>query len=136
MTSVEPGLVSESVRDAMIANQRDVVPSLHLPLQSGSDAVLRCMNRQYRTGDYLEMIDTVNAALTTPDGLPPAITTDIICGFPGETVEDFQRTVDVAIRVGYLPMHVFPYRAPRGPAAARWLDRLVGAPVRRPRALP
>ncbi len=133
VSSMEPGDVSESLLDAMIANQHVVVPHLHLPLQSGSDAVLRCMNRQYRTGDYLEMIDTVNAALTTPDGLPPAITTDIICGFPGETVEDFQRTVEVAIRVGYLHMHVFPYSARRGTAAARWRDRFVGAPVIRSR---
>ncbi|NIS34180.1 MAG: tRNA (N6-isopentenyl adenosine(37)-C2)-methylthiotransferase MiaB, partial [Actinobacteria bacterium] len=70
----------EPLLDAMVANPPVVVPHLHLPLQSGSDAVLRRMNRQYRVGDYLEMIDRVNAALTTADGLPPAITTDIICG--------------------------------------------------------
>ena len=133
VSSMEPGDVSEPLLDAMIANQRVVVPHLHLPLQSGSDAVLRGMNRQYRAGDYLEMIDTVNAALTTPDGLPPAITTDIICGFPGETVDDFERTVEVAFRVGYLHMHVFPYSARRGTAAARWRDRFVAPAVIRSR---
>jgi len=133
VSSMEPGDVSEPLLDAMIANQRVVVPHLHLPLQSGSDVILRTMNRQYRVGDYLEMIDAVNGALTTPDRLPPAITTDIICGFPGETEDDFERTVEVARRVGYLHMHVFPYSARRGTAAARWHDRFVAAPVIRSR---
>ncbi len=133
VSSMEPGDVSESLLDAMITNQHVVVPHLHLPLQSGSDAVLRCMNRQYRIGDYLEMVDMVNAALTTADGLPPAITTDIICGFPGETVDDFERTVAVALRIGYLHMHVFPYSARRGTAAARWRDRFVPPTVIRSR---
>ena len=133
VSSMEPGDVSEPLLDAMIANEQVVVPHLHLPLQSGSDAVLRSMNRQYRVGNYQEMIDRINAALTTPDGLPPAITTDIICGFPGETVDDFERTVEVALRVGYLHMHVFPYSARRGTAAARWRDRFVPAPVIRSR---
>ncbi|MHC4218123.1 MAG: MiaB/RimO family radical SAM methylthiotransferase [Planctomycetota bacterium] len=127
ISSLEPGDVSEPLLDAMIANRPVVVPHLHLPLQSGSDRVLRRMNRQYRVGEYLEMIDRVNAALTTPEGLPPALTTDIICGFPGETEQDFERTVDVARRVGYLHMHVFPFSPRSGTAAARWRDRFVAA---------
>jgi len=133
VSSMEPGDVSEELLDAMIANQPVVVPHLHLPLQSGSDAVLKRMNRQYRIGNYLEMIDQVNEALTTADGLGPAITTDIICGFPGETDDDFERTVEVASRVGFLHMHVFPYSARRGTAAARWRDRFVAAPITRAR---
>ena len=133
VSSMEPGDVSEELLDAMVANQPVVVPHLHLPLQSASDAVLKRMNRQYRVGDYLEMIDQVNEALTTADGLRPAITTDIICGFPGETDDDFERTVEVAYRVGYLHMHVFPYSARRGTAAARWRDRFVPAPITRTR---
>jgi len=82
------------------------------------------MNRQYRVNDYLELIDAVNEWLTF-DGLPPAITTDIICGFPGETDDDFQQTVDVAERVGYLHMHVFPFSPKQGTAAARWKDQHV-----------
>ena len=54
------------------------------------------------------------------DGLPPAITTDIICGFPTETKEDFEKTVQIAEQVGYLHMHVFPYSVRTGTAAARW----------------
>lgn len=133
VSSMEPGDVSEELLDAMVANQPVVVPHLHLPLQSASDAVLKRMNRQYRIGEYLEMIDQVNEALRTADGLGPAITTDIICGFPGETDDDFERTVEVASRVGFLHMHVFPYSARRGTAAARWRDRFVAAPITRTR---
>ncbi|MHC4081245.1 MAG: MiaB/RimO family radical SAM methylthiotransferase [Planctomycetota bacterium] len=133
ISSLEPGDVTEQLLDAMVANRPVVVPHLHLPLQSGSDAVLRRMNRQYAVGDYLEMIDRVNEALTTPDGLPPALTTDIICGFPGETAEDFELTVEVAHRVGYLHMHVFPFSPRPGTAAARWRDRFVAAAVARTR---
>ena len=125
LSSLEPGDVGEPLLDAMAANQPMVVPHLHLPLQSGSDEILRRMNRQYRVGDYLEMIDRVNEALTTPEGLSPAITTDVICGFPGETPQDFERTVDVAKRVGYLHMHVFPFSPKRGTAAARWRSRFI-----------
>jgi threonylcarbamoyladenosine tRNA methylthiotransferase MtaB len=120
VSSMEPGDVSEALLDAMVANRPVVVPHLHLPLQSGSDAVLKRMNRQYRIGEYLEMVHQVNETLTSPDGMPPAITTDIICGFPGETTRDFNRTIDVASRVGYLHMHVFPYSPRRGTAAGRW----------------
>lgn len=122
ISSMEPGDLTQPLLDAMIANRPVVVPHLHLPLQSGSDRVLRRMNRQYGTGDYLEMIDRVNEGLTTSDGIPPAITTDIICGFPGETDDDFSRTVEIARRVGYLHMHVFPYSVRPGTAAARWTD--------------
>ena len=121
ISSMEPGDVTAALLDAMVANAPVVVPHLHLPLQSGSDAILRRMNRQYTVGQYMEMIERVESALTT-EGLPPAITTDVICGFPGETGADFAQTVEVASRVGYLHMHVFPYSPKRGTAAARWRD--------------
>ena len=122
ISSLEPGDVSGPLLDAMIANAPVVVPHLHLPLQSGSDNILKRMNRQYRVGEYLEMIDQVIEGLTTDRDLKPAITTDIICGFPGETDEDFQKTIHVARYVGFLHMHVFPYSAREGTAAARWRD--------------
>ena len=119
ISSMEPGDVTPELLDAMLANQSVVVPHLHLPLQSGSDAVLQKMNRQYNTSQYLEMIDMVNERLIV-DELPPAITTDIICGFPTETEEDFKKTIRIATQVGYLHMHVFPYSVRTGTAAARW----------------
>ena len=120
ISSMEPGDVTPVLLDAMVANT-NIVPHLHLPLQSGSDEVLRKMNRQYNTEHYLEMISMVNERLTV-DGLPPAITTDIICGFPTETEEDFAETINVAIQSKYLHMHVFPYSVRTGTAAARWVQ--------------
>jgi len=129
ISSMEPGDVTQPLLDAMLDNAPTVVPHLHLPLQSGSDAILAKMNRQYRVGDYLEMIDQVNDTLTQVDeqgwALPPAITTDIICGFPGETQDDFEQTVNIAERVGYLHMHVFPFSSKPGTAAARWTNKFV-----------
>jgi len=119
LSSLEPGDVTDCLLDAMAAHSDRVVPHLHLPLQSGSDQILRRMNRQYTVDDYLRMIDRAATTLTQ-DGLPPAITTDIICGFPGETDADFEQTVEVARRVSFLHMHVFPYSARAGTAAARW----------------
>ena len=118
ISSMEPGDVTPILLDAMVAN-KNIVPHLHLPLQSGSSAVLQKMNRQYNVDQYLEMIAMVNERLTV-DGLPPAITTDIICGFPTETDEDFAQTVRIAKQVKYLHMHVFPYSVRTGTAAARW----------------
>ena len=136
ISSLEPGDVTDRLLEAMVAHAPIVVPHLHLPLQSGSDRILKLMNRQYRVGEYLDMIRRVNEALTVNDDvgrLPPAITTDIICGFPGETEEDFRQTVAIARQVGYLHMHVFPYSAMPGTAAARWTDRFVDGPTIRAR---
>ena len=66
-------------------------------------------------------------------GLGPAITTATICGFPGETEADFAQTLQVAQRVGYLHMHVFPFSPKRGTAAARWTDSFVDAPTTKSR---
>jgi threonylcarbamoyladenosine tRNA methylthiotransferase MtaB len=119
LSSMEPGDVTNVLLDAMLANQPIIAPHLHLPLQSGSDAVLHKMNRQYDTHMYLDMIAMVQDRLAL-DALPPAITTDIICGFPGEDENDFERTIEIAQRVGFLHMHVFPYSVRSGTAAARW----------------
>ena len=137
ISSMEPGDVTAALLDAMVANQPIVVPHLHLPLQSGSDRILKRMNRQYSVGDYLEMIEQVNERLTptTPDqrGLPPAITTDIICGFPGESETDFDQTIAIARQAGYLHMHCFPFSPKQGTAAARWRDQFVPEHIRKQR---
>ncbi|MDG2199611.1 MAG: MiaB/RimO family radical SAM methylthiotransferase [Phycisphaerales bacterium] len=133
LSSMEPGDVTEPLLDAMIANRPVVVPHLHLPLQSGSNAILHRMNRQYRVEDYQHMIQQVHEAFVDEVGLPPAITTDIICGFPGETEDDFARTVEVAEATGFLHMHVFPFSPRSGTAAARWTDQFVPDAVTRRR---
>jgi tRNA-2-methylthio-N6-dimethylallyladenosine synthase len=89
------------------------MPSLHMPLQSGSDKVLKDMRRSYRQSKYLGIIDRVRAAL--PDA---AITTDIIVGFPGETEEDFQATLDVVAAARFSGAFTFQYsKRPGTPAA-------------------
>ena len=88
-TSPHPRDFTDDVIEAM-AQTPNVMPQLHMPLQSGSDAVLKAMRRSYRREKYLGIIERVRAAM--PDA---AITTDIIVGFPGETDADFEQTMDV-----------------------------------------
>jgi tRNA-2-methylthio-N6-dimethylallyladenosine synthase len=89
------------------------MPSLHMPLQSGSDRVLKAMRRSYRSSKYLGIIERVRAAM--PDA---AITTDIIVGFPGETEEDFQATLDVVRQSRFSGAFTFQYsKRPGTPAA-------------------
>lgn len=93
-------------------------PQLHLPVQSGSDAVLRSMNRKYRVADYLDKVDRLLAA--RPD---LALTTDIIVGFPGETDDDFQATMALLERVRYHGSFSFKYSDRPGTAAASFAGK-------------
>src|SRR5581483_12075990 len=98
---------------AAMAETPAVCPHLHMPLQSGSDAVLRAMRRSYRSERYLQIIAEVRAAI--PDA---AITTDIIVGFPGETDDDFERTLDVVRAARFASAFTFQYsKRPGTPAA-------------------
>jgi len=98
---------------AAMAETPNVCHQLHMPLQSGSDAVLKRMRRSYRSERYLGIIDRVRAAM--PDA---AITTDIIVGFPGETDEDFEHTLDVARAACFASAFTFQYsKRPGTPAA-------------------
>ena len=101
---------------------------LHLPLQAGSDNVLRAMNRHYDTAAFAQLIAEVRTAVPEV-----AISTDIIVGFPGETEEDFAVGMDFVRRMGFARMHVFPYSARRGTPAARRTDQVPPA-VRKERA--
>jgi tRNA-2-methylthio-N6-dimethylallyladenosine synthase len=111
-TSPHPKDFTPDVISAM-AQTPNVCHSLHMPLQSGSDAVLRAMRRSYRSEKYLQIIDEVRAAM--PDA---AITTDIIVGFPGETEQDFQSTMDVVRAARFSSAFTFQYsKRPGTPAA-------------------
>jgi tRNA-2-methylthio-N6-dimethylallyladenosine synthase len=111
-TSPHPAEFTDDVIEAM-AETPNVMPQLHMPLQSGSDRMLRAMRRSYRQSKYLGIIDRVRAAM--PDA---AITTDIIVGFPGETEEDFQATLDVVRRARFSAAFTFQYsKRPGTPAA-------------------
>ena len=91
----------------------------HLSLQSGSDTVLKRMNRKYTTDEYAESVEALRALW--PD---VAITTDIIVGFPGETDEEFEETLEFVKRVKLSQIHIFPYSAREGTPAARRTDQI------------
>jgi tRNA-2-methylthio-N6-dimethylallyladenosine synthase len=111
-TSPHPAEFTDDVIDAM-AQTPNVCPALHMPLQSGSDAMLRAMRRSYRAERYLGIIDRVRAVMPHA-----AITTDLIVGFPGETEEDFAATLDVVRRARFSAAFTFQYsKRPGTPAA-------------------
>ncbi|HSF26885.1 MAG TPA: tRNA (N6-isopentenyl adenosine(37)-C2)-methylthiotransferase MiaB [Actinomycetes bacterium] len=111
-TSPHPASFTDDVIEAM-AQTPNVMPQLHMPLQSGSSRLLKAMRRSYRKERYLGIIERVRAAM--PDA---AITTDIIVGFPGETDEDFEHTLDVVRQARFAGAFTFQYsKRPGTPAA-------------------
>ncbi len=123
LSSLEPGDLTPDLV-AVLATHAQVAPHFHLPLQSGSDYLLRRMNRQYTHGDFLRMMDRVRAAFDRP-----AITTDIIVGFPGENDEQFDQTLDVVRQAGFIHIHAFSFSPRPGTAAARWTKDFVQGPI-------
>ncbi len=110
--SPHPRDFTDDVIEAM-AQTHNVMPHLHMPLQSGSDTILQAMRRSYRADRYLGIIDRVRSAI--PDA---AITTDIIVGFPGESESDFQQTLDVMAKARFTAAYTFQYsKRPGTPAA-------------------
>jgi tRNA-2-methylthio-N6-dimethylallyladenosine synthase len=111
-TSPHPAAFTDDVIVAM-AETPTVMPQLHMPLQSGSDRILRAMRRSYRQERYLGIIERVRAVI--PDA---AITTDVIVGFPGETDDDFEQTLSVVERSRFAGAFTFQYsKRPGTPAA-------------------
>ncbi len=116
--SLEPQLSDKQFIDAL-AKRRIVCRQFHLSLQSGSDVVLKRMNRRYTTHDYMKCVDHLREAIPGC-----AITTDIIAGFPGETEKEFEETLRFAQKVSFSRIHVFPYSKREGTAAARMPDQV------------
>jgi threonylcarbamoyladenosine tRNA methylthiotransferase MtaB len=114
LSSLEPGDMDGALLK-VIAENEVCVPHFHLPLQSGSDAVLTRMNRQYTRAEFVDMIDRVRNALDRP-----AISTDIIVGFPGESDKDFAASLEVAEYADFIKIHAFPFSPREQTAAARW----------------
>ena len=111
-TSPHPAMFTDDVIDAM-AETPTVMPQLHMPLQSGSDRILKAMRRSYRSTKFLGILEKVRERI--PEA---AITTDIIVGFPGETEEDFQRTLDVVEESRFSSAFTFQYSVRPGTPAA------------------
>jgi len=122
-TSPHPAAFTDDVITAM-AETANVMPSLHMPLQSGSDRVLKAMRRSYRSDKFLGIIDRVRAQI--PDA---AITTDIIVGFPGETDADFEETLRVVRESRFASAFTFQYSIREGTPAATMPDQLPKAVV-------
>jgi tRNA-2-methylthio-N6-dimethylallyladenosine synthase len=101
--SPHPRDFTDDVIEAM-AQTPNVMPHLHMPLQSGSDSILQSMRRSYRTDKYLGILERVRAAM--PEAM---ITTDIIVGFPGETEEDFQATLDLTTQAQFAAAYTYKY---------------------------
>ncbi|HSO68123.1 MAG TPA: tRNA (N6-isopentenyl adenosine(37)-C2)-methylthiotransferase MiaB [Arachnia sp.] len=117
-TSPHPKDFTDDVIDAM-AETHNVMPQLHMPLQSGSDRILKSMRRSYRSERFLGILDRVRSAM--PEA---AITTDIIVGFPGETEADFLATMDVVRRARFSAAYTFQYSIRPGTPAATMPDQV------------
>ncbi len=114
ISSLESHEVSEALLQTMKDNPDKICPHLHISMQSGSDAILKAMNRPTKSQQYLDFCRRAQEYI--PD---IALTTDIIVGFPGETEDDFQQTLDLAAAVGFSKTHIFRYSKREGtPAAA------------------
>ena len=113
LSSLDPADVTPTLLD-VFCNHPNMMPHLHLSLQSGSDNILRRMARPYTADDFRQRVALIRARLDRP-----ALTTDIIVGFPGETDADFDQTVALAKEVAFAKMHVFVFSARKGTAAAK-----------------
>ncbi|MBS1907716.1 MAG: tRNA (N6-isopentenyl adenosine(37)-C2)-methylthiotransferase MiaB [Actinobacteria bacterium] len=117
-TSPHPAAFTDDVIDAM-AETPSVMPQLHMPLQSGSDRILKAMRRSYRSEKFLGILDRVRAKIPNA-----AISTDIIVGFPGETEEDFEDTMRVVEQARFASAFTFQYSIREGTPAATMADQV------------
>jgi tRNA-2-methylthio-N6-dimethylallyladenosine synthase len=116
--SPHPRDFTDDVIEAM-AETKNVMPHLHMPLQSGSDKVLQAMRRSYRRDRYLGILEKVRSAIPSA-----AITTDIIVGFPGETEQDFDQTIDLVKQARFSAAYTFQYSKRPGTPAALMPDQV------------
>ena len=126
LSSLQPPEISDDLLEQW--RDRRLCPHLHLSLQSGSDSVLARMNRGYTTGDYQRAVTRIRERVADV-----AITTDVITGFPGETDDEFEESVEFCRRMGFARIHVFPYSVRTGTMAASMPGR-VSAAVRKRRS--
>ena len=114
--SIEPEMITDKDLEEMARYPR-LCPQFHLALQSGCDATLKRMNRKYDTAEYRRMVGKIRELFENP-----SITTDIMVGFPGETEEDFVKTLELVRKVGYMQLFTFIYSKRTGTKAAEMPD--------------
>ena len=118
--SLEEGVVTRQFVE-QIKHCKNLCPQFHLSLQSGSDVVLKSMNRKYTTQQYLLAVELLRQNFSNP-----AITTDVIVGFPTETDAEFENTCNFVQKVGFAQMHIFPYSNRNGTVASKLYKPLDG----------
>ena len=119
--SLEPRIVTDDFA-ARISAMAKICPHFHLSLQSGCDSVLRRMNRHYTAGEYFQTTEALRRYYRDP-----AITTDVIVGFPGETEKEFHTTEEFVHKINFYEMHIFKYSKRQGTRAAQLKDQLTEA---------
>jgi len=121
LSSVEPNLITKEFMEALVRSKK-VCDHFHLSLQSGSDSVLKRMNRKYTRAEFKEKVELIR------NYMPNAgITTDIIVGFPAETDEEFEETLDFVREIGFSRIHVFKYSPRKGTPAASFENQIHGS---------
>jgi threonylcarbamoyladenosine tRNA methylthiotransferase MtaB len=124
LSSIEPMHFDRGIV-RLAAGNRAFAPHFHIPLQSGSDRILRCMRRPYTAARFRELLDFI------ADQLPDVgLGTDVLAGFPGETPEDFQATCDLVRKSPLSYLHVFPFSARPGTDACSMKDRIPPGTIR------
>ncbi|MFI4913238.1 MAG: tRNA (N(6)-L-threonylcarbamoyladenosine(37)-C(2))-methylthiotransferase MtaB [Sedimentisphaeraceae bacterium JB056] len=118
LSSLEPGDVTDELLE-LFKKHDNLAPHLHLSLQSGSSTILKKMNRQYSAEQFRDCIAKIKQVIDRP-----AITTDIIVGFPGETEDDFQQSMDMARFAGFAKIHVFSFSKRKGTAAEKMKNQI------------
>ena len=116
--SLEPSIITDEFIDRIVVNEK-VCPHFHLSLQSGCNTVLKRMNRKYTCEEYFEKCEMLRKAFDRP-----ALTTDVIVGFPGETEEEFRETVDYLTKLNLYEMHIFKFSPRQGTVAAGMKDQV------------
>lgn len=119
LSSIEATEVTRELIEVMADCPDRVAPHLHISMQSGSDSVLRRMHRRWGVQRFVDRCALLQERLDRP-----AITTDVIVGFPGETDAEFQETIETCRRVGFSKIHIFPFSARRGTPAAEFEGQL------------
>jgi len=118
VSSIGPDDVDDALVDVILGG-RHTCPSMHLVLQSGSNAILKKMNRKYTRQMFLDVVERFSCRYSDF-----TFTTDVILGFPGESNKDFQETLDIIRQVQFAKVHQFPYSVRPGTRAARWSERV------------
>ena len=116
LSSLEVGVITDKLLHTL-KNMPNFAPHFHLSLQSGSNAVLKKMNRKYTREDFIQAVQKIRTIFPNV-----AITTDIIVGFPNETEEDFLETMSIVKICNFSQIHAFPYSKREGTIAAKWAD--------------